>query len=68
MRTQDAWPQESGFPAEHCFVIEDASSGLLLTRAGEMAVLSVARLNGQARLDEAVADLVVPSLDDVATL
>jgi len=29
-------------------------------------MLRVARLNGQARLDEAVADLVVPSLDDVA--
>ena len=26
-------------------------------------VLRVARLNGQARLDEAVADLVVPSID-----
>ena len=63
MRRQDAWPQESGFPPEHCFVVEDASSGLLLTRAGEMAALRVARLNGQARLDEAVADLVVPSID-----
>jgi beta-phosphoglucomutase-like phosphatase (HAD superfamily) len=47
-------------------VVEDASSGLLLTRAGEMAALRVARLNGQALLNEAVADLVVPSLDDVA--
>jgi hypothetical protein len=45
-------------------VVEDASSGLL-TRAGEMAALRVARPNGQALLNEAVADLVVPSLDDV---
>ena len=45
MRRQDAWPQESGFPPEHCFVVEDASSGLLLTRAGEMAMLRVARLS-----------------------
>jgi catechol-2,3-dioxygenase len=46
--------------------IEVAAPLLLLTRAGEMAALRVARLNGQALLNEAVADLVVPSLDDVA--
>lgn len=33
MRTQEAWPQESGFSPEPCFVVEDASSGLL-ARAG----------------------------------
>jgi len=44
-------------------VVEDASSRV---QAGEMAALGVARLNDQALLNEAGADLVVTSLDDVA--
>jgi len=52
-------PRELGFPPEHCFVIEDASSGVQAAKAGEMATLGVARLN------EADADLVVTSLDDL---
>lgn len=55
-------PQELGFPPEHCFVIEDASR-VQAARVGEVAV---ARLNDQALLNEAGADLVVTSLDDVA--
>jgi hypothetical protein len=37
-----------------------------VAKAGEMAALRVARLNDQALLNEAGADLVVTSLDDVA--
>lgn len=59
-------PQELGFPPEHCFVVEDASSGVQVAKAGEMATLGVARLNDQALLNEAGADLVMTSLDDVA--
>jgi beta-phosphoglucomutase-like phosphatase (HAD superfamily) len=59
-------PQELGFPSEHCFVVEDGSSGVQVAKAGEMAMLGVARLNDQALLNEAGADLVVTSLDDVA--
>ena len=55
-----------GFPLEHCFVVEDGSSVVQVAKAGEMAALGVARLNDQALLNEAGADLVVTSLDDVA--
>ena len=47
-------------------MVEDASSGVQVAKAGEMATLGVARLNGQALLNEAGADFVVTSLDDVA--
>ena len=47
-------------------MVEDGSSGVQVAKAGEMAALGVARLNDQALLNEAGADLVVTSLDDVA--
>ncbi len=47
-------------------MVKDASSGMKVAKAGEMAALEVARLNDQALLNEAGADLVVTSLDDVA--
>jgi beta-phosphoglucomutase-like phosphatase (HAD superfamily) len=47
-------------------VVEDGSSVVQVAKAGEMAALGVARLNDQALLNEAGADLVVTSLDDVA--
>jgi beta-phosphoglucomutase len=53
--TAGAW-----LPARALFVVEDASSRV---QAGE---IGVARLNDQALLKEAGADLVVTSLDDVA--
>jgi beta-phosphoglucomutase len=59
-------PQELGFPPEHCFVAEDGSSGVQVAKAGEMAALGVARLNDQALLNEAGANLMVTLLDDVA--
>ena len=37
-----------------------------MVKVGEIAALGVARLNDQALLNEAGADLVVNSLDDVA--
>ena len=58
--------QEPGFPPEHCFVVEDVSSGVQVVKVGEMAALGVARLNDQVLLNEAGADLVATSLDDVA--
>ena len=49
-----------------CFVVEDAISGVQAAKAGGMAALGVARLDDEALLREAGADLVVTSLDDVA--
>ncbi len=48
-----------------CLVIEDAPAGIRAARAGNMAALGVARLSDQALLQDAGADLVVASLDDV---
>lgn len=51
---------------EVCFVVEDATSGIQAAKAGGMAALGVARLDDEALLHEAGADLVVTSLDDVS--
>ena len=56
---------ELGFSTESCFVVEDAPSGVQAAKAGNMAALGVARMDDQALLKEAGADLVVTSLDDV---
>jgi len=58
--------QELGVDPAGCFVVEDASSGVQAAKAGGMAALGVARLEDRDLLVEAGADLVVPSLDDVA--
>lgn len=57
---------EAGVAPERCVVVEDATSGIQAAKAGTMAGLGVARLNDEALLAEAGADLVVTSLDDVA--
>jgi beta-phosphoglucomutase len=57
--------QELGIPAERCFVVEDAVSGIQAAKAGEMAALGIARANDADALAEADADLVVTTLDDV---
>ena len=57
---------EAGVDPERCVVVEDAASGIQAAKAGNMAGLGVARLNDQALLEEAGADLVVTSLDDVS--
>jgi hypothetical protein len=56
---------ELGVPPEHCFVVEDATSGVQAAKAGGMAALGVARASDEALLAAANADLVVTSLDDV---
>ncbi|MBO0711566.1 MAG: HAD-IA family hydrolase [Acetobacteraceae bacterium] len=55
---------------DHCFVVEDAPSGIRAARNARMAALGIARLGDEALLGEAGADLVVTSLDrvDVAAL
>ncbi len=58
--------QELGVAPEACVVIEDAASGIQAAKAGGMAALGVARLNDEALLEEAGADLVVTTLDDVS--
>ena len=58
--------KELNLSTDVCFVIEDATSGIQATKAGGMAALGVARLDDEALLLEAGADLVVTSLDDVA--
>jgi beta-phosphoglucomutase len=50
-----------------CLVVEDAAAGVTAARAGHMGSLGVARHSDTALLQAANADLVVTSLDDVAT-
>lgn len=57
---------ELGIAPQDCFVVEDATSGVQAAKAGNMAALGVARLDDEALLAEAGADLVVTTLDDVA--
>jgi beta-phosphoglucomutase-like phosphatase (HAD superfamily) len=58
--------EELGIAPQECFVVEDASSGVQAAKAGNMAALGVARLDDEALLADANADLVVTTLDDVA--
>jgi trehalose/maltose hydrolase-like predicted phosphorylase/beta-phosphoglucomutase-like phosphatase (HAD superfamily) len=58
--------EELGVIPSDCFVVEDASSGILAAKAGGMAGLGVARLDDRDLLLEAGADLVVTTLDDVS--
>ena len=57
--------EELGLPPEACFVVEDATSGVQAAKAGRMSAIGVARLNDEALLSDAGADLVVTTLDDV---
>jgi len=50
-----------------CVVVEDAPSGVRAARNGGMAALGIARLNDEALLRDAGADLVVTSLDRIDT-
>jgi beta-phosphoglucomutase-like phosphatase (HAD superfamily) len=56
---------ELGIDPEHCFVVEDAASGVQAAKAGGMAALGVARADDSELLAAANADLVVTSLDEV---
>ncbi len=57
--------RELAAPAEACFVIEDAVSGIRAAKAGGMAALGIARAGDAKLLTQAGADLVVTTLDDV---
>jgi beta-phosphoglucomutase len=50
-----------------CFVVEDAPAGIEAAGAGGMTALGVARLRDTSLLLAAGADLVVTSLDEIAT-
>lgn len=56
--------EELGTSTEESFVVEDAANGIQAAKAGEMAALGLARVDDEALLEEAGADLVVTSLDD----
>ncbi len=58
--------RELGVEPAGCFVVEDATSGVVAAKAGGMQALGVARYDDQALLRAAGADLVVTSLDDVS--
>lgn len=58
--------EELGLSPEECFVVEDAANGVQAAKAGNMAALGLARAEDEELLEEAGADLVVTSLDDVS--
>jgi HAD superfamily hydrolase (TIGR01509 family) len=59
-----------GVPPSQCLVVEDAPAGVKAARKAGMAALGIARLDDEALLRAADADVVVTSLDqvDVAAL
>jgi beta-phosphoglucomutase-like phosphatase (HAD superfamily) len=57
---------ELGLPPSDCFVVEDAANGVQAAKAGNMAALGLARAEDEELLEEAGADLVVTTLDDVS--
>jgi beta-phosphoglucomutase len=58
--------EELGVPPEVSFVVEDATNGVQAAKAGNMAALGLARADDEELLEEAGADIVVTSLDDVS--
>src|SRR5215207_3830825 len=58
--------EELGVPPGESFVVEDAANGVQAAKAGNMAALGLARAEDEELLEEAGADLVVTSLDDVS--
>lgn len=58
--------EELGVPPGECFVVEDAANGVQAAKAGNMAALGLARADDEELLEEAGADLVITSLDDVS--
>jgi beta-phosphoglucomutase len=57
--------QELQVPPSSALVVEDATAGIQAAKRGGMRALGVARLQDQALLEAAGADLVVTSLDEV---
>jgi beta-phosphoglucomutase len=58
--------KELSLPPGECFVVEDAANGVQAAKAGNMAALGLARAEDEELLEDAGADLVVTSLDDVS--
>ena len=58
--------EELGVPPAECFVVEDAANGVQAAKAGNMTALGLARADDEELLENAGADLVVTSLDDVS--
>lgn len=58
--------EELEVPPAESFVVEDAANGVQAAKAGNMAALGLARAEDEELLEEAGADLVVTSLDDVS--
>jgi beta-phosphoglucomutase len=58
--------EELGLPPEESFVVEDAANGVQAAKAGNMAALGLARADDEELLEDAGADLVVTTLDDVS--
>jgi beta-phosphoglucomutase len=58
--------EELEVPPGESFVVEDAANGVQAAKAGNMAALGLARADDEELLEEAGADLVVTSLDDVS--
>jgi beta-phosphoglucomutase len=57
--------RELDVPADQCFAVEDAVSGVQAAKAAEMAVIGLARAGEADVLTAADADLVVATLDEV---
>lgn len=57
--------EELGHPADTCFVIEDAVSGVQAAKAGGFAAIGLARADDEELLAEVGPDIVVTTLDDV---
>jgi beta-phosphoglucomutase-like phosphatase (HAD superfamily) len=57
--------EELGALPASCVVVEDAPAGVQAAKAAGMAALGIARLDDAPLLEEAGADLVVASLDEV---
>ena len=57
--------RELGVPADRCFAVEDAVSGVQAAKAADMAVIGLARTGEADALAAADADLVVSTLDEV---
>jgi beta-phosphoglucomutase-like phosphatase (HAD superfamily) len=57
--------QELGVEPSSAFVVEDAVSGVQAAKAGGFAALGVARHDDEVLLEQAGADIVVSTLDDV---
>ena len=58
--------EELGLAPSDCFVVEDAANGVQAAKAGNMAALGLARAEDEELLEDAGADLVVTTLDDVS--